>query len=119
MCFAALAPGTSAPSIAVVRKIILPQTIGDECARPSIGVFHLMFFVGLHSEGRFFSVETPEPSGPRHCGQFPADAARARKLKDANAREIPTIKVKAIRFTVIVPLLDFLCVSLRSSAPLR
>src|SRR6185503_16263674 len=107
MCFAAFAPATSAPSIAVVRKILLPQTIGEECDRPSIGVFHLMFLVGLHSEGRFFSFEMPEPSGPRHCGQFPAETVRARKLKDAKVREMPTIKVRAIRFTVLVPLLDF------------
>ena len=37
----------------------------------------LMFLVGLHSEGRFFSLEIPEPSGPRHCGQFPADVFAA------------------------------------------
>src|ERR1041384_5095328 len=74
MCLAALAPGTSAPSIAVVRNTLFPQTIGDECERPSIAVFHLMFFVGLHSDVRFFSLEIPEPSGPLHCGQFPADA---------------------------------------------
>src|ERR671913_393479 len=105
MCFAALAPGTSAPSIAVVTKTLLPQTIGDECARPSIGVFHLMFLVGLHWEGRFFSVETPEPSGPLHCGQFPADAVSARRLKTAHDKEIAMVKVRAIRFTLFFPLL--------------
>src|SRR5690349_3182285 len=75
MCLTAFAPGTTSPSIAVVKKILLPQTIGDECPRPSMGVFHLMFFAGFHSTGRFVSVETPEPSGPRHCGQFAAVAA--------------------------------------------
>src|SRR6185503_7102781 len=104
-CFTAFAPGTSAPSTAVVRKIRLPQTMGDECDRPSIGVFHLMFFVGLHSDGRFFSFEMPEPSGPRHCGQFPAETVRATKLRDPSAREIPTIRVRAIRFTVVFPFL--------------
>src|SRR5258705_4824307 len=77
MCFTAFAPGTSGPSIAVVRKILLPQTIGDECPRPAIGVFHLMFFVALHSVGRFFSSEVPCPEGPRHCGQLALPLARA------------------------------------------
>src|SRR5215213_2449627 len=105
VCFTALAPGTTGPSTAVVTNTRLPQTIGDECARPSIEVFHLMFFVGLHSAGRFFSFEMPEPSGPRHCGQLPAAALLAKELRPAAAREIPMISVKAIRFTVIVPLL--------------
>src|SRR5687768_1717541 len=107
MCFAALAPGTSAPSTAVVTKILLPQTIGDECARPSIAVFHLIFLVGLHSEGRFFSLEMPEPSGPLHCGQFPAAALSARKLRPAHANESAMVKVRAIRFTVSLSFLVF------------
>src|SRR5829696_1266037 len=108
MCVAALAPGTSAPSTAVVRNTLFPQTIGDECARPSIGAFHLMFFVGLHSDGRFFSFEIPEPSGPLHCGQFPADALPARKLSPANIKEIPTTSVTAMRrdsFIVFISLI--------------
>src|SRR5438045_5539962 len=106
MCFTAFAPGTTGPSTAVVTNTLLPQTIGDECERPSIGVFHLMFLVGLHSDGRFFSFEIPEPSGPRHCGQFPAEALLNIKLSAAN--EI--VSVNAIprdSFTVVVPLLDF------------
>src|SRR6185295_13809520 len=70
----ALAPGTTGPSMAVVKKILLPQTIGEECPRPSIAAFHLMFFVGLHSAGRFFSFDVPWPEGPRHCGQLPDEA---------------------------------------------
>src|SRR5215510_5586597 len=58
------------PSIAVVRKIRSPQTMGEECPRPSTGVFHFTFLVALHSVGNPFSVETPWPSGPRHCAQF-------------------------------------------------
>src|ERR1041385_6320471 len=65
----ALCPGTSSPSTAVVTKIRLPQTIGDECPRPGRAVFHFMFFAAVHSEGRFFSSEIPCPEGPRHCGQ--------------------------------------------------
>src|SRR5215216_960068 len=86
MCLAALAPGTSAPSTAVVRNTLLPQTIGDECARPSMGVFHLIFLVGAHSDGRFFSFEIPEPSGPLHCGQFPADTVAEKTLNPATVK---------------------------------
>src|SRR5687768_15357322 len=96
-CLAALAPGTSEPSTAVVRNTLLPQTIGDECARPSIAVFHLMFLSGAHSDGRFFSFEIPEPSGPLHCGQFPADALPARKLRPAPIKEMPTTSVTTKR----------------------
>src|SRR5690242_11456798 len=106
VCFTALAPGTTAPSTAVVRNTRLPQTIGDECARPSIAIFHLMFFVGVHSVGRFFSFEMPEPSGPRHCGQFPASGLLANELPAANTNTIPTLSVKAIVFTLVVPLLS-------------
>src|SRR5688572_5659411 len=110
-CFTALAPVTGSPSMAVVKNTLLPQTIGDERARPSIAVFHFMFLVGLHSDGRFFSFEMPEPSGPRHCGQFPADTFAARRLRLAKLSETPTIRANAIRrdnFTAVVPLL-FVC----------
>src|SRR5690349_2287874 len=88
MCLTAFAPGTTSPSIAVVRKILLPQTIGDECPRPAIGVFHLMFLVGVHSAGRFFSFEMPEPSGPRHCGQFAAKPTVVSDITATKARLI-------------------------------
>ena len=81
--------------MAVVRNTRLPQTIGDECERPSIAVFHLMFLVGLHSDGRFFSFEMPEPSGPRHWGQFPAAALLANDPRPATTKA--TITTKAIR----------------------
>src|SRR5262245_35694482 len=61
-----------APSMAVVRKIRSPQTMGEECPRPSTGVFHFTFLVAPHSVGNPVSVETPWPSGPRHCAQFAA-----------------------------------------------
>src|SRR5215213_3264657 len=105
VCFTALAPGTCTPSTAVVRNRRLPQTIGDECERPSIAVFHLMFLVALHSDGRFFSFEIPEPSGPRHCGQFPASARLAKEPRPATAKAIPTTSVKAILFNVVIFLL--------------
>src|ERR1043165_3322408 len=102
VCVTALAPGTTAPSTAVVRNTRLPHTIGEECERPSIAIFHLMFFVGVHSVGRFFSFEMPEPSGPRHCGQFPAAAFSVMKPSPVTANATPTISVNAIRFTVVI-----------------
>src|SRR6185437_16311148 len=105
VCLTAFAPGTTAPSTAVVRNIRLPHTIGDECERPSIAVFHLMFLVGVHSDGRFFSFEIPEPSGPRRCGQFPAAAFSVIKPSPVTAKPIPTISVKTIRFTVVISFL--------------
>src|SRR6266550_579410 len=87
MCFTAFAPGTSAPSIAVVRNILLPQTIGEEWPRPAMAVFHLIFFVGLHSAGRFFSLEIPWPDGPRHCGQLGPPDAPAFEFRSVTIRK--------------------------------
>jgi hypothetical protein len=59
----------------------------------------LMFLVGVHSDGRFFSVEIPDPSGPRHCGQFPAAAVAEKTLKPATIKAIPATSAKVIRRT--------------------
>src|SRR6185369_870562 len=109
-CFTAFAPGTTSPSTAVVRNTRLPHTIGDECERPSIATFHLMFFVGLHSAGRFFSVETPEPSGPRHPGQFPAAALLANDPTPTTTKA--TIIVSAIRYVCLTASILFLKIHL-------
>src|SRR5712691_1614132 len=93
MCLTALAPGTTGPSMAVVRKTLLPQTTGEEWDRPAIGVFHLMFLVAVHSTGRFFSVETPRPPGPRHCGQFGVAALTTVALKNINAERRKVTKL--------------------------
>src|SRR6266478_3997606 len=85
MCVGAPAPSSTAPSIAVVKKMRFPHTIGEEWPSPGIGVFQRMFFVGLHSSGRFFSVEMPLPEGPRHCGQ---SAARPGTVKITTASSI-------------------------------
>src|SRR5262249_59124356 len=77
LCSTALAPGTTSPSMSVVRKILFPQTIGCEWPRPAIGVFHLMFLSMPHSVGTLVSEETPVPSGPRHCDTLIAPGAAA------------------------------------------
>src|SRR5688500_19193773 len=97
MCFGAFAPGTTSPSIAVVTKILLSQTIGDEWPRPSIGVFHLMFLLVLHSAGKFFSVEIPDPSGPRHCGQLPAADDAVVAIPNATSNKRAAIRARLIR----------------------
>ncbi|MBA3241334.1 MAG: hypothetical protein H0T60_08945 [Acidobacteria bacterium] len=66
---------------------------------PTTGVFHLTFFVALHSSGRFFSAEMPEPSGPRHPGQFASSAASdaAVVLEKATAQSRPTVMACLMR----------------------
>src|SRR6185436_3009228 len=93
------------PSKAVVRKIFLPQTIGDEWPRPSSGVFHFTFLVALHSLGNPVSVETPCPSGPRHCGQFPVvDFPKAEFAEATIAR---STKAKAMRPKIFMSKVSF------------
>src|SRR6185503_16406966 len=101
MCLTAFAPGTIGPSTAVVRKTFLPQTIGEEWPRPSIGVFHLMFFDAFQVVGRFFSSDVPCPEGPRHCGQFePAAPDETTKSVVMMVAEI-TIVTRANSFIVV------------------
>ena len=62
--------------MAVVRNMRSPQTIGDEWARPGIGVFHAMPDVGVQATGSALSSETPLESAPRQPGQLgPAHSA--------------------------------------------
>src|SRR5712691_2787934 len=59
---------------AVVRKILSPQSTGEECPRPGIVAFHLIFSVSLQRSGA--SVRAiPLSSGPRHFGHWPGSAA--------------------------------------------
>ena len=57
------------PSCAVVRKILSPQTIGDELPRPGTGFFQTTFSVADHVSG-YVPVTSPCPDGPRHTGQY-------------------------------------------------
>src|SRR6185436_21086783 len=59
--------------IALVTKIVSPDTIGLECARPGTVVFQKMFspFAGFHVSGRFCFSLTPDASRPRNDGQSP------------------------------------------------
>src|ERR1700730_7606262 len=67
--------------MSVVRKIRSPHTTGDECPRPSTGVFHATLRSAFHDEGTSFNGEMPLAVGPRQPGQSsepPSDAASAR-----------------------------------------
>src|SRR5262245_43097771 len=70
--------------MSVVRKTFLPQIIGCEKPRPGSAVFHITFFVSLHSTGRFVSPETPCESGPRHCAQLDELAALLPEVRAAS-----------------------------------
>src|SRR5207302_1792938 len=59
---------------AVVRKILSPQTTGEEWPRPGIVAFHLVFSVSLQRSGA--SVRAiPSSDGPLHLGHWPGSAA--------------------------------------------
>ena len=61
-------------STATLRKIRSPQTIGVDPDQAGIASFQAMFRSVSHSTGRFVSVLTPSPVGPRQAGQFSARA---------------------------------------------
>ena len=60
---------------AVETKTRSPQMTGVPAPRPGISFFQRMFLVSLHSSRRLRQVETPVPSGPRHCGQYCSPSA--------------------------------------------
>jgi hypothetical protein len=45
--------------------------MGEELQGPGSWTHHRTFSVASHLTGRFFSEDTPFPSGPRQPGQFP------------------------------------------------
>src|SRR5688572_22683743 len=51
-----------------------PQTIGVELPRSGTGTRQATFSFVLQRSGRFFSLATPLPPGPRKPGQFAAHA---------------------------------------------
>src|SRR5687767_5392617 len=83
------------PLSATFKKIWLRQTIGVEPLHPSIATFQATFSSVVHFTGRFFSLLTPLSAGPRHCGQFSAEALFSKK---PIARKIPTRRLKMVCF---------------------
>src|SRR5260370_2894936 len=97
MCLGAVWPGTTGPSMEVVRNILLPQIIGEECPLPGIGVFHCTFLAPVHSVGRPFSSDIPWLPGPRHWGQL----APAVGVDPASA-DVPAISAAALRAQITI-----------------
>src|SRR5262245_43046369 len=58
-----------------VRKILSPQTIGDDQPRPGMPVFQATFLVVSQVSGRLEPLATA-PCAPRNCGQLSSACAR-------------------------------------------
>ena len=65
-----------------VTKIRSPQTTGEDDPSPRSAALHAMFSRALHLTGSPVSPETPDPDGPRHCGQFAAIGATASRTSE-------------------------------------
>jgi len=59
--------------MAVVTNILFSQMMGEECASPGIGVFHLMFvpFPVFQMSGRSCPSATPDADSPEKTASFP------------------------------------------------
>src|SRR5262245_47672888 len=66
-------------------KTLPPAMTGLECPCPGSGAFQRMFLSLLHSIGSPVCPETPEPLGPRNCGQSPPLAEDARSRPSTRA----------------------------------
>src|SRR5437016_13938394 len=64
-------------------KTRLPQIIGEELPASGNGTRQWTFSSALHLSGRFFSLDTPVPSGPRQAGQLLAAAEKTIKMLSA------------------------------------
>ena len=60
-----------------VRKMRSPQTAGVDSPMPGSVNFQARLSLSLQCVGRSFSLLIPSSAGPRHWGQFSADAAPA------------------------------------------
>jgi len=86
----AFAPGTTSPSMAVVRKRRFPHTTGEDSPRPGRAVFQRTFFVGLHSRGIPAPSAIPWPWAPRHAGQRSSAAEPPPASSDAPNAATPS-----------------------------
>jgi hypothetical protein len=82
MCVTAFAPGTTSPSMAVVKKILFPQTTGDGVSSPGNRGSPLMIFGGTPFPGQVRLGRDAGASGPRHCGQLAAPAVLVNTTTD-------------------------------------
>ena len=84
---------------AVVTKMRLPQTMGEEWPAPGIGVFHLTFSCSFHFRGRFVSVEIPRPS-PRQPGQLAVEV-------DTTGTIVTQPMTRQVRALIMIATLSF------------
>jgi len=82
-----------------VRKIRLPQTMGEEWPSPGTAVFHTVPSLSLQRVGGFFSRLVPSPRGPRQHGQFSAQAEPAANVSKQTAPEGSLNHQEAFDFT--------------------
>src|SRR5205823_1728856 len=73
------------PLSATFRNTRSSQMIGVEPLQAGIGSFHAMLSSGDQRTGRFVSPLVLFKFGPRHCGQFSAEAPLNETSKRANA----------------------------------
>ena len=62
---------------AEVRKILLPQTTGEDQPQPGMSVFQTTFSVSLHVSGSVLPSPSPSDCAPRNCGQLIVSAEKA------------------------------------------
>src|SRR5918999_412633 len=91
------------PPSATLRKMWLRQMMGVEPLTPGIATFQTTFSSVVHLTGRFFSLLTPLSAGPRHCGQFSAEALLS---KMPIARKIAMRRMKVVCFIFDFPFYD-------------
>ena len=92
-------------SRAVVRKMLSPQTIGDEWPRPGTGTFHFTRSVADHLSVYFPFLTMPWPEGPRQRVQYFAASpstsiidtvSKAESAATAPATAARTVRVRCI-----------------------
>src|SRR5262245_13456494 len=76
-----------------VRMILSPTTTGDD-APGGTGTFHARFSVGPNLTGGFWSSATPDPAGPRNCGQ---SAARIGSVRERARHAITNRVMRSFR----------------------
>src|SRR5262249_697696 len=78
----------------VVTNTRSPQTMGDECPLPGMGVFQRIFSVLLQRRGTLVSSDVPSPRGPRQPGQFSArvGAGMQRKARQVRMRGMRSLR---------------------------
>src|SRR5438045_8580921 len=77
-----------------------PQTTGEECPLPGMGVFQRTFSFSLQRTGTPVSSLVPSPRGPRHPGQLSAQQNSHRNTITAHeiklfAHITPTFTLRA------------------------